>query len=418
MEVLGPPHEAEVAVAPPVDLPGEREVAVRRVRDLVLPVRVDVGPASARRRVNTNSTRPSLTTRMTWCRLSISISSVGSAGSGGGPDIPTRRVGASGGRFGVGDPEGSRLGDDDALGDGPAEGDGDSLGVGSVLGSVVGEGEPEASAACRDARAVPLARIHRVRPCHSGSGADRFSDRMSTDTATAERSTGPPPAGAARPADHFRALVGVLIAMVSILGAIVVWRASAESSNASDQTQRGIQQLILQQQRRGSIESGVARDFRLFTDYQQHVMAWRLLLADADRVQPTDAALANTFRTRARKEAALARGIRPLIQPFNRPGFGDATGVVEFAPGAAADALEDADLELTGLTPSAAFDEANSTHAMALDLVGDAVLFAAALLFLTFAQVARRGARGIFAGAGVVAMVVAAVLFAVIQVAG
>ena len=232
----------------------------------------------------------------------------------------------------------------------------------------------------------------------------------------------PPATGRAakRPAppktERFRAVVGVLIAAVSILGAVVVWRASVESSNASDLTQQGTQQLILQQQTRGSIEAGVARDFRLYALFQEHVLNWRQMLAQAD--QATDPSLAADLRSQARSELSQARHIRPLMQNFDRPSFGDESGVVPFDPAQQVRALSDANLELTGLHPGVTFAAASDAHARALHLVGIAVLFAAALLFLTLAQVARKGTRGIFAAAGVVVMVAATVLFALVAVAG
>ncbi len=234
----------------------------------------------------------------------------------------------------------------------------------------------------------------------------------------------PPPPAADRAAprtkppktERFRAVVGVLIAVVSILGAVVVWRASVESSNASDLTQQGTQQLILQQQTRGSIEAGVARDFRLYAQFQEHVMNWREMLAQAD--QATDTALAADLRSQARSELSQARHIRPLMQNFDRPSFGDDDGVVPFDPAQQVQALADGNLELTGLHPEVTFAAASDAHDRALHLVGIAVLFAAALLFLTFAQVARKGARGVFAVAGVVVMVAATVLFALVAVVG
>jgi hypothetical protein len=210
--------------------------------------------------------------------------------------------------------------------------------------------------------------------------------------------------------------VGVLIAVVSSLGAIVVWRASVESSNASDLTQQGTQQLILQEQTRGGIEAGVARDARLFIQFQDHVMNWRQLLAQAD--QQKDPTLAADLRSQARNELSQARNIRPLMSNFDRPSFGDERGIVQFDPAQLVKALSDANLELTGLRPDLSFADANDAHDRALHLVGIAVLFAAGLLFLTFAQVARKGARGTFAGAGAVVMVVASVLFVLVVVAG
>src|SRR3954467_14335189 len=104
---------------------------------------------------------------------------------------------------------------------------------------------------------------------------------MATERAPADAT--PPPAPPPQRTERFRAVVGVLIAVVSSLGAVVVWRASVESSNASDLTQQGTQALILQQQTRGGIESGVARDARLFIQFQEHVLNWRQLLVQADQ---------------------------------------------------------------------------------------------------------------------------------------
>jgi hypothetical protein len=213
-------------------------------------------------------------------------------------------------------------------------------------------------------------------------------------------------------------MIGVLIAAASILGAVVVWRASVESSNASDLTQQGVQQLILQQQTQGSIEARVARDFQLFGQFQEHVLNWHLLLAQADRKASSEPSLASRLRSQARSELTQARHIRPFIRSFDRPTYGNRNGIIQFEPATQVQALVDANLELAGLHPGSTFVSAAAAHARALHLVGIAVLFAAALLFLTFAQVARRGARGIFAGAGVVVMSVATILFAIVGVWG
>jgi hypothetical protein len=234
---------------------------------------------------------------------------------------------------------------------------------------------------------------------------------MSTERPLPDGTAAPSADPAPPRTDRFRSWVGVTIAVVSILGAVVVWRASVESSNASDLTQQGTQSLILVQQKQSSIEAGVARDFRLFTDFQEHVMDWRLLLKQADKVADDDPDLAAQLRAQARRELSQARHIRPLIQNFDRPDYGDENGVAEFDPERQVRALAGADLELTGLRPAAAFAKADAAHDHALQLVGIAVLFGVALLFLTFAQVARRGARGIFAVAGVAVMLGASLLF-------
>jgi hypothetical protein len=106
------------------------------------------------------------------------------------------------------------------------------------------------------------------------------------------------------------------------------------------------------------------------------------------------------------------------MQPFDRPSFGDENGIVEFDPAVQVRALEDANLDLTGLHPALTFAAAADAHQRSQHLVGIAVLFAASLLFLTLAQVARRGTRGIFAVAGVVVMVASSALFLLVTVGG
>jgi type II secretory pathway pseudopilin PulG len=238
--------------------------------------------------------------------------------------------------------------------------------------------------------------------------------------ASGEEAPAPSPPAPARPdlpderVGHFRAWVGVAIAVVSIMGAVVVWRASVVSAEASDLAQEGIQELILREQRQSGTETGVARDSRLFIQFQEHVLSWRVLLNQAERAQDGDPELAKRLRDEARRELAQAKGLRPLFQAFTRPFYGDLEGLVVFDPRQLVTALTDADLELTGLSPERTRAEEEAAHERALHLVGIAVLFAAALLFLTFAQVGR-GARVIYAAAGGVVAITALALFVVVE---
>jgi hypothetical protein len=52
-----------------------------------------------------------------------------------------------------------------------------------------------------------------------------------------------------------------------------------------------------------------------------------------------------------------------------------------------------------------------------VDMIGTGILVAVALLLLTAAQLARRGVRGIFAGAGAATLAVGGVLYVLVELA-
>jgi hypothetical protein len=227
------------------------------------------------------------------------------------------------------------------------------------------------------------------------------------------------PSDGARPGhDRFKTLVAVGIVVVSVAGALVAWQAAVRANEASDLDQAGLQQLVQRQQREADLESLVVQDFRLFGPYQQHVLMWRILQRQADEVRTDDPDLAGELEGQARSELTLARTLAAQF-PSTTPALpgSDLDGIVEFDAEFVIESFKAEDQELVGLRPEETFAQADRAHREAVQLVGVAVVLAAALFFLTLAELTRRGVRGVFATAGALVTLLGIVL-AVSEVVG
>jgi hypothetical protein len=215
--------------------------------------------------------------------------------------------------------------------------------------------------------------------------------------------------------DRFRIRVAVLIALVSISGALVAWRASVSSINAAALDQEAEQQLLQQQQREAVLKGQVANDLIVFSRYQEHVKSWRLLSKKAEQLRPHNPALADSFDTQAQGELALARSFRSYFQA-GTPDFGNASGDVAYDPAFVLRNLLQSDPQLAVLHPDTTFEEAHHAHGVTVDLVAIVALLIAAVFLLTLAQFAGVGIRLFFAGIGVVVAVTGLSLWILVEV--
>lgn len=205
--------------------------------------------------------------------------------------------------------------------------------------------------------------------------------------------------------------VSLLITVVSILGAIVAWRASIVSTNASSGDQAATQDLVRQQQIKVQVQAQVDQDLRLFPRYLDHLRGWKTLKKQSVGEQATDPGLATELSSEAQDELSLARTLYQSLSV--KPVFGTEEYDEEFA----VTYLGSFQQELHGLDPDATAAAASDEHDRAVRLVGITALFIASLFFLTLAQVARLTVRHFFAGAGVLVLVIGTVLFIVAEVA-
>lgn len=213
---------------------------------------------------------------------------------------------------------------------------------------------------------------------------------------------------------RFKTVVAVLIAVASILSAVVAWRASAASRAAGDLDEQGTQEQVLQEQELASIEGLVANDQRLFARYQEHILAWRILQKQSRDTRAGNAALADSLDTEASAQLALARSLRRFFQGAT-PDFGNEEGIVEYNREFVLRNLRESNAALTELDPEATFLAAAREHDRTIRLVGVFTAVVAALFFLTIAQFAGSAIRGIFALAGAVVGLAGLIMLVLIE---
>ena len=210
--------------------------------------------------------------------------------------------------------------------------------------------------------------------------------------------------------DRFRGRVAILIAFVSIMGAVVAWRASEASELASNLDQDATQQFVQREQILGQLDEDVIQDMRLLGSYQEHVKAWKEL--DRAAAAATGGA-ADDLRRRAQEERALARALYLLFQTAY-PTDPEENGDVAFDREFAQRVMRDGNDDLATLAPEATDARADDAHEKTVNLVALAALLVGALFLLTLAQMARPTIRALYAGAGAVVLLSTVVLFFVV----
>ena len=220
----------------------------------------------------------------------------------------------------------------------------------------------------------------------------------------------PPPeegVGAPRdPHDSFRRNIAFVIVIVSVMGALVAWRASETSDDSGDLVQVSLQDQTLREQAFATNRGNLLHDIRLLGNHEAHVTLARLLSRDADRVPDPD--VARRLELEAQSERQLARSQERFFKATIPT---EDEGKVSYDFDFALDFLRRFNSEASGLDPEGALKESNVLSDRAVDLTAITTLFAAALLFLTLAEVTRRGVRAWFAAAGCAAALIALVLF-------
>ncbi|MEO6350523.1 MAG: hypothetical protein ABIP53_07715 [Candidatus Limnocylindrales bacterium] len=212
------------------------------------------------------------------------------------------------------------------------------------------------------------------------------------------------------------AALAIMIGFASVFTALIAWRASLASIDASR-----YESLAVQQQARGNqidreLESVVAQDLRFVNVYQEHALAARELRTQADELRATDAATADILDLQAQSRLDLARAVIPFFQGAQGVSL-DADGTVPYDTAYVLTNLRASNSELRELATQNTAMLAQHADARALGLVGVAALVVAALLFLTIAQVARAGSklRQAFFGAGSILVLVGVLGFGIVE---
>lgn len=212
-------------------------------------------------------------------------------------------------------------------------------------------------------------------------------------------------------------LLAVLIGFASVFSAVIAWRASLVSIDASRYQSLAVQQQARREQIERELEGTVEQDQRFVADFQEHALAARELQSQADAIRATDSTAADALDVQAQSEAALARSLTPFFLGAGGIALDD-TGTVPYDKAFVLRNLQDSDPELRELTTSNVANLANQANAKSIDLVGVAAVVVAALFFLTVAQVNRRRIRirQAFFVVGGLMVAVGAVLFVFVEV--
>ena len=234
-----------------------------------------------------------------------------------------------------------------------------------------------------------------------------------------DRSPGKPPKLEEAALDRWNARVVVLVAAMSVMGALLAWWASATFADAQVLDQRALQQTNQYQTTKAIEDSKIAFGARLTQIYEQHTVAESNLYSQAAAAWSRgNERLALALEAEARVEGAQERVLDPGFLHYS-PGFPASGGAVSYSvTEQATNALFESQ-DLRTLDPShVALVESNaaSTRARGEIMVLGTVLIFAGVFFFTLAYLGGRHRRvhtftpGILSAAGALAVVLVATL--------
>ncbi len=195
--------------------------------------------------------------------------------------------------------------------------------------------------------------------------------------------------------DRFKVLCGVLIAVVTLVGAIVAWRVAEASGAAGSADSKGLAAALQSANTGIQISTYLSMNLGFFAEYLQHMETAGLLERQASNV--SDAARAAALREQALQERNLAASARGFFdQDYAR--VDPATGK-EFFDGNRYWTVQWAEAAVQqNIDYQAPFGEADRKRDKARGLTGVTVAFSMALVLLTAATAIKKRIRIVFAG--------------------
>ena len=257
------------------------------------------------------------------------------------------------------------------------------------------------------------------------------ADAPASDGAPADAApAGAPPAGGPpaerRPLHHrIHGWIPLGIAVVSVLAALMGWRAALSDEHATHTEELSRQALVLQQQLLIQDNQAISTDLRTFGQFTQNSALAHSLLQDAGSVGGSGG---DELRIEGQADLGIARYLGKEIRyqnysfdpssPNGNPALrSDGT----YAPGHPYDAAaalataKNGDTALHGLAPEQLHNDAVSERTDGVDLVGIAALFVGVIVLLTFATVVTGTAKLWLAGSGLVLATVGIVLALLVE---
>lgn len=180
-------------------------------------------------------------------------------------------------------------------------------------------------------------------------------------------------------------VISLLMATVSIISAVVAYRAASWSAMAGDLGGQAIQEVLETQQIEDDLRTMVDADMRLVGRYDAAWKRSEQFRTQADELRATDPTTAAQLDIEAQAEfgvdVALWRFFRALVPTY------DAEGTLGFDDDAALVALRAGDVRLAELARSDARARAGEARERTNSLVAVAAVFVASLFALTVAEV-------------------------------
>ena len=215
------------------------------------------------------------------------------------------------------------------------------------------------------------------------------------------------------------ALLALLIGFASVFSAVVAWRASIASIDASRYESLAVQQQARREQIERELESTVQQDLRFVIQFQEHSLAARQLQTQADAIRESDPTAADILDIEAQSQLSLARALKPFFLGATGVAL-DESGQVPYEADFVLTNLRESNVEWRELqtTTPRTIELGQRSDEKSLALIGVAALIVAALFFLTVAQVSRTRprVRQVFFVAGGLLVAAGALAFAVVEV--
>lgn len=216
------------------------------------------------------------------------------------------------------------------------------------------------------------------------------------------------------------ALLALLIGFASVFSAVVAWRASLASIDASRHESLAVQQQARREQIERELESTVQQDLRFVTQFQEHALAARRLQEQADALRASDPDAADILDVEAQSRLALARSMKPFFLGATGVALDENTDTVPYDADFVTTNLHEGNVEWRELANAAPRTVALGQRAdeKSLSLVGVGALIVAALFFLTVAQVSvsRPRVRQGFFVAGAVLVAFGSLAFVIVEI--
>lgn len=197
--------------------------------------------------------------------------------------------------------------------------------------------------------------------------------------------------------DRFGIVNALLIALVTLIGAFVAWRASVASDNAGDAALAGLVATLNAQETEALNHTLLYEDYRAYTAYTRYNAVGDEI--EADLAQVTDETEAEILDRQMREDWDAAESFNFSREYLKRDGSYDTQ---RYLGEAMAEAARERDLN-----PTPHFTEADTMQAKSNSLIGVITLLAVSLLLFTIVESQDRPVmKYALAAGGVLAMVV------------